>query len=94
MPKKTKLNLSPIKVHSFITSLEDEEKKEVKGGCSEPPIEESQDSCTCLKDCGIEVTYETCITYCGTCTCGTCNPSTESNPPNCETYDCTIGYCC
>jgi len=42
---------------------------------------------TCATNCG------TCVTECGTCGCTT-DLSTQSNPPNCQTYDCTIGYCC
>lgn len=34
MSKKVKLNLENLEVQSFVTSLEDDEKKAVKGGAS------------------------------------------------------------
>jgi hypothetical protein len=47
MPKKIKLNLEDLKVESFVTELNKNEKKEVKGGggtvagtsCNRPCIE-------------------------------------------------------
>lgn len=32
MPKKVKLNMEGLKIQSFVTSLEDSQKEEVKGG--------------------------------------------------------------
>lgn len=69
MPKK--LKLSDLKIQSFVTSLENGEKKKVKGGgtilltnCAEDTCLECETTPSCVCD-----TYFSCISDCGTCTC-------------------------
>ncbi len=59
MPKKIKLNLSDLKVQSFVTNLNEKEKNELKGGASLP-----NDCYSYPNDC-----------YTNDPTCVTCGPS-------------------
>jgi hypothetical protein len=82
MPKKLKLDLKGLKVQSFVTSLEDGEKKQVKGG---DPYTLETDCPSCLPTCNsCQVTCaESCYGTCETCaSCPTCNPKvyTCANP--------------
>jgi hypothetical protein len=89
MPKKLKLSLKSIKVQSFVTSLKDDEKKNVHGGTTQIQCETEQPECPTLS-CG-----GTCEQSCyGTCTvCGTCNtcvttPCYGTLCGNCPTFKC------
>jgi len=75
-----KLSLKPIKIQSFITSLNNEDKKNVKGGTD--PI-----ACLSIETCP-EATCETCPPCGGSpITCNTCN--------TCNTcYTCYTCYSC
>jgi hypothetical protein len=72
-----KLSLSPIRIKSFVTSLNSDEKKVVKGGtdpmhCATPETCGGNTCVTCP-------TNETCLT-CVTCnTCDSCIDCTESD---------------
>jgi hypothetical protein len=69
MPKKLKLNLSDLKVQSFVTSLNKEDKQNIKGGTDPVAC-----SLTLIWCCAYTpVSCETCET-CETCkTCETCH---------------------
>lgn len=73
MPKK--LNLSPINVESFVTSLDDDEKKQVNGGVYTKPVGACQPDtrfgCSVDPQCPTISCYETC--GCTEETCDTCN---------------------
>ncbi len=82
MPKKLKLDLKGLKVQSFVTSLDGNEKKNIHGGATAEytPCVSECDTCdmtcptydvTCAATCGQTCATCTCYTeYCGTC--GTC----------------------
>ncbi len=74
MPKK--LKLSNIKVQSFVTSLEDDAKKKVKGG--EPTLE-PETYCTCGTQCGsmCNTVCNTCATHLGCGCTNTCGSQTK-----------------
>ena len=86
MPKKRMLELSPIKVQSFVTALGEGEKRKVKGGLDTslaqcPPTEPyCQDSLNC------PATFET---FCDTCECYTnythCNCTGGPGPTDLKT---------
>jgi hypothetical protein len=90
MPKK--LNLSALKVKSFVTSLEPIEQNKAKGG--QEPIES-------IVPCGTGTPCITCSTctcpdYCTdimvSCTCNTLDCTTECTvgcTTDCMTFDCT-----
>jgi hypothetical protein len=59
MKKKKKFNLEVIKVKSFITSLNDDEKNKINGGI--PGLTDPDDTCM------TQVTCDTCISQCGNC---------------------------
>jgi hypothetical protein len=88
MPKRKKLNLTALKVKSFVTSLDSLEEERVRGGDSTAsciPL------CTQISACP---TNPVCVT-CNTCgnTCDTCYNTCDTNC-NCgtDTYGCTA-YC-
>jgi hypothetical protein len=67
MPKKLKLDLEGLKVQSFVTSLENVQKKQVRGGDPDPP-ESINPAATC--------DGTTCIvTLCNDNTCAQTCPS-------------------
>ena len=74
-----KLNLSPIKVESFVTSLDNDEKKRVNGGVHTRPVEachpDTNMGCTIDPQCPTISCHETCQTceLCPTATCETCD---------------------
>ena len=74
MSKKMKLNLGEFKVTSFLTSLERDEAKKLRGGGPDTEQECSVDSCTCETYCGCVTQVPTCINTC--VTCETCPPMT------------------
>lgn len=76
MPKKFKLDIESLKVQSFVTSLNNEAKRKIRGG------EIPTDTCFSCPD-----TYQECNTYteCPTCPGGTC-ASCETLGP-CQTCD-------
>lgn len=47
MPKKTKLNLSGLKIRSFVTSIETPDESKIKGGVKYTMYV----SCSCMTDC-------------------------------------------
>lgn len=85
MPKK--LKLSDLKVQSFVTSLENDEKNKVKGGLTSPNCE-TDDTCTCNTYCGTCPTA--CGSMCNTCSCqtvcGTCSVCTMCGLTACKYY--------
>ncbi len=81
MGKKTKLSLDDLKVQSFVTSIDENEGRKVKGGYTDPPLCNS--NFTCNFKCGDTAYWE-----CGDtefCT-NTCGPDTLCT----QTY----GHCC
>jgi hypothetical protein len=80
MPKKKKMSLSPIKVQSFVTTLDDKQKNKVKGGATYDCTPDSCPGGTCPPtwNASCEGTCDTCASDCtcfntcdNTCTCGT-----------------------
>lgn len=62
MPKKIKLNLNDLKVQSFVTTLNDWEKNELKGGTTNSWDEDCPQTCmsACITDCAASVCLTTC----------------------------------
>ncbi len=74
MSKKAKLNLGELKVKSFLTTLEREETKKLRGG-RDTEQDCTVDSCTCAQSyCECLTEVPTCINTC--VTCETCPPMT------------------
>lgn len=88
MPKKLKLDLKNLKVKSFVTSLDGNEKKNIHGGATFDSICISEcDTCpdicqpsgaTCAHSC--PATACTCYTDCGTCPTTGCCGTTPCTP--------------
>jgi len=78
MPKRKKLNLTPLAIQSFVTSLDNREQDEAKGGISTKLCNSFAPECTptvisICNDCAtIGDTCETCETDCGTCSPSVC----------------------
>ena len=50
MPKKIKLNLNDLKVQSFVTALDDKDKKKIEGGGSSGCTGPDEDCTFCSQD--------------------------------------------
>lgn len=81
MPKKLKLDLNGLKVNSFVTSLENNDSKKIKGGVTWTEYV----SCSCAGDCPTVYAYtcDTCLTNCEGCNTDTCGYS-ETNCDLCD----------
>jgi hypothetical protein len=81
MPKKLKLDLQGFKVQSFVTSLDTNEKANVKGGLTVDTV--------CYPFCSEECTDTEVSCSCDTClescqgSCVTCNPKVYTCDPSC-----------
>ena len=51
MAKKMKLKLDDLKVESFVTSLNDEEKKNINGGVTACQVDTSTSGASCYHSC-------------------------------------------
>lgn len=90
MPKK--LKLSDLKVQSFVTSLENDEKKKVQGGATLPISNCAEDTCLECEtnySCDCPTNY-TCYTNCGTC--GSCAPCSGTCNTDCGLTTCKSIY--
>lgn len=74
MSKKMKLNLGELKVTSFLTSLERNEVRKLRGGGPDTEQECSVDSCTCGTFCECVTVIPNCTNTCESCT--VCPPPT------------------
>lgn len=74
MDKKMKVNLGELKVKSFLTSLEKNEERKLKGGGPDTVQDCSLDSCTCQTFCECVTQIPNCTDTCESCT--TCPPQT------------------
>lgn len=75
-----------------IAHLNAGESIKIRGGCSETITDESLEPSCLPSECCNPVSKGTCHTDCGTCYCVTLYCS-DTCPPNCDSYDCTIGAC-
>jgi hypothetical protein len=85
MPKKLKLDLNNLRVSSFVTSFEKDQRNKIKGGKTWTDFA----SCSCDGGCPLTTVLESCISCPATCEGNSCVICSE--PEQCTLgTDCTL----